>query len=67
MKIKSEFESWIALNTEVSKVMNISDKTLRKWNKTAAPNQITRESLLVDTLMAKGWRLVDFSTVEEKE
>lgn len=50
--------SRLYLLLEVSKIMSIPEKQFEKWSKTSAPSAITRESLLVDTLIAKGWRLV---------
>lgn len=67
MKVKTEGESRMILINEVYTIAAISNKQLRIWNKTAAPNKIDRESLLVDTLIAKGWRLVDFSVKEGEE
>lgn len=52
------------LLAEVYKIMAIPEKDFVKWSKTSAPSAITREGLLVDTLIAKGWRLV---IPEEKE
>lgn len=62
--ISNEGMSRIVLMTEVSKIMAIPDKQFREWSKTSAPGVVTRESLLIDTLIAKGFRLVDPNTAD---
>lgn len=67
MKVKNSGESRIALMSEIYTIMAITNKQLRQWNKTAAPHKIDRESLLIDTLISKGWRLVDFPDKEPEQ
>lgn len=61
MEILDENLSRLNLLVIVSEIMNIPEKTFKKWEKTHAPTATTRESLLVDTLIAKGFRQCDFS------
>lgn len=55
MKVLNEGLSRLRLMVLVTSVMNIPDKTFRKWSKTSAPNFVTREGLLVDTIISNGF------------
>jgi len=43
----------------VGQVMAIPEKRFKEWSKTSAPSPVTREGLLIDTLLAKGFRFTN--------